>query len=684
MSASCCQCVGRCSLLSDRTLLAISLSTLPRLSVGEMCHPFVRCRMRALFNKPKLRDSIARSDARPPSSLSHASIRLCFRYHILPPLSTFLCTGTRTSHLPNRALFVMSVRSSLADVNGCLQGLPNYVKTKAESLLGSDGQAADCGVIFAFASIRERWHTVWPVLFALLDNDRLPSYSMDHSSYSTEERIRLEISWAIVVEMAESNTLASVEEDIGSIWDRLWPWLAVFMQPTSFLGLRRPIDSRNIHSSVICLAVVARFIRHAQTHTRMSAGSNAVRLFVMTWVRCCDEPVRENRWSRLGLLAMYDLLRQFISTIPTHIHVIEEACGSSTRKIAFFCKQSFDATTRETDPIISDFAIVSVTCFWKAVDSALQSRNLRYQFVKQKVLGAAATALYTMVAQRDMCANREKSVGDILLFMLKISQHHWEFGAWTDAIASKAIDGTLLVMQRTESPTNLRITDMVFFGAIGRAIWRPALLRSIMTHRFNTALLLPTEALTTPEHRSLLNVFAGSLDRRLQHLREFPSKPNRRMCWTCGRFSSSGELKRCLTCKETYYCDTFCQRDHWPVHRLDCKTRKLSQKACHLDRETRRFLRHIMDEDFSTAFETLKDNIANALHIDPNINVVLLFDYRSPNFSVVFQTGEECARTGIFEDYDGEDITTRPRRLGNRIGIDVVKFAGQDKDYLSR
>eukprot|EP00051_Salpingoeca_urceolata_P020542 m.309445 g.309445 ORF g.309445 m.309445 type:complete len:369 (+) comp19639_c0_seq10:1595-2701(+) len=43
-------------------------------------------------------------------------------------------------------------------------------------------------------------------------------------------------------------------------------------------------------------------------------------------------------------------------------------------------------------------------------------------------------------------------------------------------------------------------------------------------------------------------------------------------CWRCGAAgdSTTAELRRCSRCKQALYCDSTCQRAHWPEHKRTC------------------------------------------------------------------------------------------------------------------
>ena len=42
-----------------------------------------------------------------------------------------------------------------------------------------------------------------------------------------------------------------------------------------------------------------------------------------------------------------------------------------------------------------------------------------------------------------------------------------------------------------------------------------------------------------------------------------------KVCATC--LDKRDDVKKCTICKKVAYCDQFCQRMHWPVHKKECK-----------------------------------------------------------------------------------------------------------------
>lgn len=45
-----------------------------------------------------------------------------------------------------------------------------------------------------------------------------------------------------------------------------------------------------------------------------------------------------------------------------------------------------------------------------------------------------------------------------------------------------------------------------------------------------------------------------------------------RRCNSCNKLVERQQIKRCATCKKTYYCDKACQIRDWPKHKLNCRT----------------------------------------------------------------------------------------------------------------
>ena len=45
-----------------------------------------------------------------------------------------------------------------------------------------------------------------------------------------------------------------------------------------------------------------------------------------------------------------------------------------------------------------------------------------------------------------------------------------------------------------------------------------------------------------------------------------------RLCSGCGHVKLKKECMKCAKCKRAYYCNTECQRIHWPQHKSVCKT----------------------------------------------------------------------------------------------------------------
>ena len=49
------------------------------------------------------------------------------------------------------------------------------------------------------------------------------------------------------------------------------------------------------------------------------------------------------------------------------------------------------------------------------------------------------------------------------------------------------------------------------------------------------------------------------------------------VCANCGHVAQK-KLLKCAACKSVYYCNRACQKNHWLVHKKECKKMKESQK----------------------------------------------------------------------------------------------------------
>lgn len=53
----------------------------------------------------------------------------------------------------------------------------------------------------------------------------------------------------------------------------------------------------------------------------------------------------------------------------------------------------------------------------------------------------------------------------------------------------------------------------------------------------------------------------------------------KRLCSACGKARPSAELLLCSRCKQAYYCDVSCQKQHWHAHRALCQTIGTARKV---------------------------------------------------------------------------------------------------------
>ena len=42
-------------------------------------------------------------------------------------------------------------------------------------------------------------------------------------------------------------------------------------------------------------------------------------------------------------------------------------------------------------------------------------------------------------------------------------------------------------------------------------------------------------------------------------------------CKNCGKIAVEEKFKHCSKCEITYYCSEKCQKDHWKIHKTECK-----------------------------------------------------------------------------------------------------------------
>jgi hypothetical protein len=55
------------------------------------------------------------------------------------------------------------------------------------------------------------------------------------------------------------------------------------------------------------------------------------------------------------------------------------------------------------------------------------------------------------------------------------------------------------------------------------------------------------------------------------------AKQRPKACWACS--TATGKLSRCAGCSVAYFCSKDCQKQHWGVHKADCKAWKALQAA---------------------------------------------------------------------------------------------------------